>query len=141
MKAYFVAGNPAEELIKNYVINNLSVEDFKIILEQEKNINDCMNYIIEQVRKDAGNNRACCKTDGEVFSLAMHYFTESSIKKFDGKTSGTIKHHTQVIDEDDEEEIEVVKPVAKAKEVKPKAIKQSKPKGYEQVSLFDLLGE
>ncbi|MCM0238827.1 PcfK-like family protein [Bacteroides fragilis] len=41
-----------------------------------KNINDCCTYILNEVRKSGCNGF----TDGEVYSMAVHYYDEDSIE-------------------------------------------------------------
>lgn len=41
-----------------------------------KNINDCCTYILNEVRKSGCNGF----TDGEVYSMAVHYYDEDNIE-------------------------------------------------------------
>lgn len=41
-----------------------------------KNINDCCTYILNEVRKSGCNGL----TDGEVYSMAVHYYDEDNIE-------------------------------------------------------------
>lgn len=42
----------------------------------DKNINDCCTYILNEVRKSGCNGF----TDGEVYSMAVHYYDEDNIE-------------------------------------------------------------
>lgn len=46
--------------------------------KQNKNIDECCNYIIGEAKKCGGN--AVCMSDDEVFGLAVHYYDEDNIK-------------------------------------------------------------
>ena len=46
--------------------------------KQNKNIDECCNYIIGEAKKRGGN--AVFMSDDEVFGLAVHYYDEDNIK-------------------------------------------------------------
>lgn len=46
--------------------------------KQNKNIDECCNYIIGEAKKRGGN--AVFMSDDEVFGLAVHYYDEDDIK-------------------------------------------------------------
>ena len=64
--------------------------------KQNKNIDECCNYIIGEVKKCGGN--AVCMSDDEVFGLAVHYYDEDNIevsKQSNYKVStGNVKKET-----------------------------------------------
>ena len=78
---------------------------FAPVYEKEnKNIDDCIKYIYQEVKKKAGSDNAIAMTDEEVYSLAFHYYDEDSI--IVGKSNIKAKVSTSPItdDEDDEDE-------------------------------------
>ncbi len=84
---------------------------FAPVYEKEnKNIDDCITYIYQEVKKKAGSDNAIAMTDEEVYSLAVHYYDEDSIVV--GKSNIKAKVSTSPItdedneDEDIEEEVE-----------------------------------
>lgn len=46
--------------------------------KQNKNIDECCNYIIGEAKKRGGS--VVCMSDDEVFGLAVHYYDEDDIK-------------------------------------------------------------
>ena len=84
---------------------------FAPVYEKEnKNIDDCIQYIYQEVKKKAGSDNAIAMTAEEVYSLAVHYYDEDSIVV--GKSNIKAKVSTSPItdedkeDEDIEEEVE-----------------------------------
>ena len=72
--------------------------------KEHKNIDECIEYVLGEVKKKAGSDNAIAMTDEEVYSLCVHYYDEDSI--IVGKSN--IKSFTRVstspiIDEDDED--------------------------------------
>lgn len=66
------------QAIKNFLENyckqdSLFIPKYK---NEKKNINDCVTYIINQVRK-SGNNAF---EQNEIFQMAIHYYDEENIK-------------------------------------------------------------
>ena len=47
--------------------------------KEHKNIDDCITYILGEVKKKAGTDNAIAMTDEEVYSLAVHYYDEDNI--------------------------------------------------------------
>ena len=78
--------------------------------KEHKNIDDCITYILGEVKKKAGSDNAIAMTEEEVYSLAVHYYDEDSIVV--GKSNIKAKVSTSPItdedkeDEDIEEEVE-----------------------------------
>lgn len=78
---------------------------FGLVYEKEnKNIDDCITYIYQEVKKKAGSDNAIAMTEEEVYSLAVHYYDEDSIVI--GKRNIKAKVSTSpIIDEDEEENV------------------------------------
>lgn len=62
--------------------------------DENKNINDCIKYVIEQARKQAVNNCAFID-DEEVFGWVVHYVTEPIEKKQDKKENKNVSTKSQ----------------------------------------------
>ena len=66
--------------------------------KENKNIDDCVTYILNQV-KDSGNNGF---TDDEIFGMAVHYYDEDNIKVGNKIHSGSVvvNHHVELTEEE-----------------------------------------
>lgn len=67
----------------------------------EKNIDDCVSYILGTVHEMFRGEDFAGMTDPEVYSLAMHYYDEDDIKV--GKcpiTKVVVNHHIELTKED-----------------------------------------
>ena len=107
-------GGEYQTRIKSYLVNNADEALANKILTSNKNIPDCFQFVLKEVEKEyiakcgkTSGGYAC--SDEHVYSLATHYFDETSII---------------------EEKVKVVKPKAeeKVEEVKPKVEENKKPK-------------
>ena len=107
-------GGEYQTRIKSYLVNNADEALANKILTSNKNIPDCFQFVLKEVEKEyiakcgkTSGGYAC--SDEHVYSLAIHYFDETSII---------------------EEKVKVVKPKAeeKVEEVKPKVEENKKPK-------------
>ena len=60
--------------------------------KENKNLDECWDYIVEEARKRA-INQMCCMTSEEVFGLAVHYYDEDNIEipKPGGKAKASVK--------------------------------------------------
>lgn len=125
------AENPSQELVKNYLEENVSDLLAEKINTGKKTLQGCWNYIVGEAKKKAVSNCACIE-DKEVYGWAVHYFEEDSIAEC--KSAPPVK---------------TVAPKAEAKaekkpvpEAKPKAEKKAPSKNVDedQISVFDLLG-
>ena len=112
--------------IQNY-LNKRAEEDelFAATLKKEnKNIDECINYIFQQVQKSGLNGF----DDDEIFGMAVHYYDEDDIK--DVKSSQcrvVVNHHIELT----EEEIAEAKKKAiddVIQEAKNKMLNKNKPK-------------
>ena len=63
----------------------------------DKNIDDCITYILNEVQKSGCNGFA----DDEIFNMAIHYYDEQNIevgKKINAKV--VVNHHVEVTEEE-----------------------------------------
>lgn len=104
-------GGEYQTRIKNYLVNNADEALANKILTSNKNIPDCFQFVLKEVEKEyiakcgrTSGGYAC--SDEHVYSLAIHYFDETSIVK---------------------ETVKVVKPKVEEK-VEEKVIENKKPK-------------
>lgn len=58
--------------------------------KQGKNINDCCTYILNEVQKSGCNGL----TDGEVYSMAVHYYDEDNIEIGKPINARVVVNHT-----------------------------------------------
>lgn len=65
-----------------------------------KNINDCITYILNEVRKSGCNGF----TDGEIFSMAVHYYDEDSIEVGKPINANVIVNHTVELTPEEKQE-------------------------------------
>lgn len=70
--------NPFKETIQTY-LEDMASNDLNFrehYLNKEKNINDCLTYILNTVQKSKRKGF----TDAEVFGMALHYYEEENVK-------------------------------------------------------------
>lgn len=105
--------------------------------KENKNIDDCVTYILNQVQKSGCNGFV----DDEIYSMAIHYYDEDNIevgKPIDGKI--VVNHVVELTEEEKEQAkqdaIQKAQDEAYRKMIKPtkKAKKVALP---QQPSLFD----
>lgn len=120
-------------------LNQLASKDelfAETLKKEKKNIDDCITYILNQVKASGMNGF----TDEEIFGMAVHYYDEDDLKpgaKIDGKV--VVNHQVKL----SEEEIEKAKQkaldavVAEEKEKLRKKPKTAKKKDVpESPTLF-----
>lgn len=131
-----------KDTIKAY-LDKRSNEDAQFALayaKENKNIDDCITYILNSVQQSGCNGFA----DDEIFGMAVHYYDEDNIDIGKPISSKVIVNHPVEITQDEKDEAkkqaiesyknEVLSEM-RAKAVKPK--KKAEPENIEQ-SLFDL---
>lgn len=109
--------------------------------KENKNIDECINYILSEVQKSGCNGFA----DEEIFNMAVHYYDEDNIKAGVSKATRVVVNHSIELSS---EEIEEAKALAKKEAVdkviadqkekmlKNTAKKKSETPKVQQVSLF-----
>ena len=68
--------------------------------KQGKNINDCCTYILNEVQKSGCNGF----TDGEIFSMAVHYYDEDNIEIGKPVNARVVVNHTVELTPEEKEE-------------------------------------
>ena len=105
--------------------------------KENKNIDDCITYILNRVQKSGCNGFA----DSEIFNMAIHYYDEDDLKPGKKIAANVVVNHTVEISE--EEKVQAKKAALdnlieeeKAKLTKKKTPKKDLQKEVEQVDLF-----
>lgn len=65
-----------------------------------KNIDDCITYILNEVRKSGCNGF----TDGEIFSMAVHYYDEDNIEVGEPINAQVVVNHTVELTPEEKQE-------------------------------------
>lgn len=69
-------------------------------LKENKNIDDCITYILNEVQKSGCNGF----TDDEVFSMAVHYYDEDNVEVGGAVNAKVVvNHHVELTEEEKEE--------------------------------------
>lgn len=105
----------------------------------DKNIDDCITYILNEVQRSGCNGF----TDGEVFSMAVHYYDEDNIEVGKPMDCQVVVNHVVKLTEEEKAEArqEAIKRVQKeayAKLIQPKK-KTSSRQGSENENQMTLL--
>lgn len=112
-----------------------------VYAKENKNIDDCITYILNQVKASGCNGFA----DEEIFGMAMHYYQEDDVKPGAKVNTKVIVNHSDEPKEDpsreqnNEEQAPIVemKPAKKSNEKKePKEKKEKKKPNKDQLILF-----
>ena len=72
---------PFKDKIKEY-LDSLAKDDklfAKTYKKKNKNIEECVKYILQEVQKQAKGERAVGVADEEIYNLAVHYYDEDDI--------------------------------------------------------------
>ena len=75
--------------------------------KEHKNIDDCITYILGEVKKKAGSDNAIAMTEEEVYSMAVHYYDEDSIVVGKSNIISFTKVSTSPITDEDEEDEDI----------------------------------
>lgn len=77
--------------------DNLFAERFA---REDKNIDDCVTYILNQVQKSGCNGFA----DDEIYSMAMHYYDEDEIEVGKSMRGNIVVNHIVQLTEEEKEQ-------------------------------------
>jgi len=88
-----------KNVIKTYLDQRASVDELFAITyaKANKNLNDCITYILNTVQKSGINGFA----DDEIYSMAVHYYDEDNIEA--GKSNDchvVVNHHIALTEEE-----------------------------------------
>lgn len=117
------ASNSFKEIIQKH-LNDLAATDplFAVTLSKpKKNIDDCVTYILNQVKASGCNGFA----DEEIYQMATHYYDEDDIKVGQKVNSKVVVNHSIELTEE-EKEIARQKAIEKAIEVEKEKLMKRK---------------
>lgn len=153
-------GGCYQTAIKDYLVANASPALTEKILNSKKNLGDCFNFILEEIKKEyiekiGKTNGGYHVSDERVYGLAIHYFEEDSIKPNQASNTTATKtkakskakdYEEELEDEEDLEVIENKKALAEEKKAKqennkPKGRKKKEKEEVNIPNLFDSLFE
>lgn len=122
--------NYFKNVIQDYLNSQAEKDELfaKSLTKENKNIDDCITYILNQVKASGCNGFA----DEEVFQMAMHYYDEDELE------IGKPINARVVVNHSDFEGKKV--PTQQKEQVKERSPKVVKLKSNNQVSLFDFPG-
>lgn len=125
-----------KNVIQTYLENRATQDSlFAITLAKEnKNIEECCIYILENVKESNCNGFA----DEEIFGMAVHYYDEDSIKVGEGIGCRVVVNH--VVELTEEEKLQAKQDAIKMEQMRfLAAAKKKAPQNNEvpqQMSLF-----
>lgn len=115
-----------KETIQKFLENKANTDElFLPVYEKEnKNIDDCITYILNQVQKSGCNGF----TDDEIFGMAVHYFDEDNIEVGKPMTNAHIVvNHTVELTEEEKAEAKQKAIDQAISEAKAKLVKKHTP--------------
>lgn len=127
------------DTIKEYLDKRASTDElFAVSYEKEnKNIDDCITYILNEVKKSGCNGFA----DDEIYSMAVHYYDEDDLSVGSPISCKVVVNHTVELTEEEKAE-ERKKAIERFQQEEIKKMKErNKPKAKVETSalpsLFD----
>lgn len=129
-----------KKVIKNY-LDKYAIEDpffAENYSKENKNIDDCCNYIISEVHKSGCNGFA----DDEIFNMAIHYYDEDDIEVKKINANVVVNHKIELSAEEIEQAKKEAKEMVINQEInrikeKPKTPVKPTSNQPQQQSLFD----
>lgn len=129
------------EIVWNYLLSRAEDDDRlrDRLYKEEKNIDDCVTYILNQVKQ----SQCCGFADEEIFDMALHYYDEDDIEIGEKIDSSRIVVNCRIELTEEEKEKERQKALqkyqdeelAKLRNKKNKA-KEEKQEDFEPLNLF-----
>ena len=122
-----MATDQFQTIIQEY-LNNRAVEDTlfaETLKKPNKNIKDCITYILNEVKKSGRQGFA----DDEIFGMAVHYYDEDEIKV--GSAVTNVKIVTNKSDKGKSKEAKKEEAAEPKKKSKKEILQES------QISLFE----
>ena len=118
------AKGPALKCISDYLIKFIDEEPIfaEKVLDEKKSMNQMMDYILSEAKKEANGNAACIP-DETVFGWAVHYFDEKEIKfkPVSGAVTASAMTQEKKKGKSNLEDVKNEKPLIKAKKGPKKA--------------------
>ena len=93
------ATDPFKTTIKAYLENRAANDELfaETYAKEGKNIDDCVTYILNQVKASGCNGFA----DDEIYGMAVHYYDEDKIEVGKPMTGKVVVNHSVEITEED----------------------------------------
>lgn len=73
----------------------------KSYAKENKNIDECVNFILSQVQKSGCNGF----TDDEIFGIAVHYYDEDNIKDIKPISCNAVVNHKVELSDEEKDEL------------------------------------
>ena len=138
----------AQEKIKDYLDERARQDELfaKSYSKSNKNIDECLGYIVSEARKQCKDSDSICIPDDVVFGWAVHYYDEDDINVGHKVASSTESKESKKMSKEDLKKI-VEESRKKAYEANKKSVetkkksadaKKSKTAKIQQLTLFDL---
>jgi len=131
--------NPFKTTIEIYLKNRAELDPLfsETLKKENKNIDDCITYILNQVKASGCNGF----TDDEIFGMAVHYYDEDDLKPGAKINAKVVVNHQVEITEDDkvdakQKALDQLIAEEKARLTRKPTKKKEDPNQTEQVSLF-----
>ena len=88
-----------KKTIKEYLENRAAGDELfaNSYAKENKNIDECINFILQQVQKSGCNGF----TDEEVYGMAVHYYDEDSIEDIKPSDCHVVVNHKVELTEED----------------------------------------
>lgn len=92
------ATNTFKEVIKSYLDDRAATDELfaKAYAKEGKNLDDCVTYIMNQVKESGCNGFA----DDEIYCMAVHYFDEDKIEVGKPISTRVVVNHIELTEED-----------------------------------------
>ena len=118
--------------INNHLVSLAQKDElFATTLKKEgKNIDDCVTYILNEVKKSGCNGFA----DEEIFGMAVHYYDEDDLKPGKKINAKVVVNHVVELTEQDKEDAKQKAIQQAIQETKEKMQKKKTPKKVEAIS-------
>ena len=94
--------NAFKTTIKAYLDKRAAEDELfaKTYAKENKNLDECCNYILQQVQKSG-----CCGfADEEIYNMAIHYYDEDDIKDVKPVSAKVVVNHTVELSEEEKAE-------------------------------------
>ena len=131
--------NQFKKTIEIYLKNRAELDPLfaETLKKENKNIDDCITYILNQVKSSGCNGF----TDDEIFGMAAHYYDEDDLKPGAKINAKVVVNHQVEITEDDkvdakQKALDQLIAEEKARLTRKPTKKKEDPNQTEQVSLF-----
>lgn len=93
------ATDPFKATIKAYMDNRAEIDELfaKVYAKEGKNIDDCVTYILNQVKASGCNGFA----DDEIYGMAVHYYDEDNLEVGEPISTRVVVNHIVELTEED----------------------------------------